>query len=169
MKSCQDAPKSIRKWWKSWRKTNVANLRNCQSCFQLWANGRGSQYFSVCFFQTYMKEDIQYCRELFSKNTFSDAQPLYNSHLSMAGLYENNWAKWFQLTVSDGNQQNRTKILTQFLFSYCCLVYIEIEPGQYFIEQILLKIPNKANYNKICQKKNNAEFLAFPLLLKEDQ
>ena len=116
--SCQDAPKSIRKWWKSRRKTNDANLRNRQSSFQLWANGRGSQYFSVCFFHTYMKEDIQYCLELFSKNIFSDAHPFYQSHLSMIGLYRNYWAKKLQLTVAEGRKRNWTKILTQFLLSY---------------------------------------------------
>ena len=110
-----------------------------------------------------MKEDIQICQELFSKNIFSDANPFYQSHLSMTVLYKNYWAKWLQLTVSDGSKPNRTKILTQFLLSYSCLVYIRNEPGQYFIEQILLEILNKAYYNKIYQK-NDAEFLAFPLL-----
>ena len=110
-----------------------------------------------------MKEDIQICQELFSKNIFSNANPFYQSHLSMTVLYKNYWAKWFQLTVSDGSKPNRTKILTQFLLSNSCQVYIRNEPGQYFIEQILLEILNKAYYNKIYQK-NDAEFLAFPLL-----
>ena len=129
VKSCPDAPKSIRKWWKSRRKTNIAYLRNCQSSCQLWANGRGSRYFSVCFFHTYMKEDIQYCLELFSKNIISDANPFYGSHLSMTVLYKNYWAKWLQLTVSDGSKLDRTKILTQFLLGYCCLANIKDERG----------------------------------------
>ena len=43
-------------------------------------------------------------------------------------------------------------ILTQKLLGFCCLVYIKNEPGQYFIEQILIEIPNKAYYNNISKK-----------------
>ena len=56
------------------------------------------------------------------------------------------------MTVSYESKWKQTMILTQNLLGYRRLVYIKNEPGQYFIEQILIEIPNKAYYNNISKK-----------------
>ena len=51
-----------------------------------------------------MIEDIEYCLELFSKKIFSDANPFYQSHLSIARKHKNNLESIeFQKGVSGKN------------------------------------------------------------------
>ena len=63
----------------------------------------------------------------------------------------------------EGRKQKQTKFLTQLLISYYCLVCIKIVPGQYFIEDILVKIPYQAYFINIIRK-SEIEFSGIPLL-----
>ena len=56
------------------------------------------------------------------------------------------------------------ELFIQFLLNYHCLVCIKIVPGQYFIEEILLKVHYLAYFIKIFQK-SDAEILGIPLLV----
>ena len=69
------------------KKRNPKKMRKTISTMSI---QKGSQFISVCVFQTYMIEDIKCCLELFSKKIFSDANPFYQSHLSIARKHKNN-------------------------------------------------------------------------------
>ena len=85
----QNTPQTIRKCWKKRWKSRNAIHRNCRNSCQLQTCRRGSHYVCICEFHTYMIEYTKYFLRLFSKNIFSCALPLYQSHVFMIYKHEN--------------------------------------------------------------------------------